>query len=512
MVNWDEFVKQSLLGTQHLPTEQIGLPPGLGLIATNLPHLDREDLFFKAAAVSLQYHQAGQQAAKPLLLPKSAPPEPQTLTGAQAAAVARLLAQAGSLPAGVRRRLWAAWLQTVADRDQVASPDLLPLLLQTADQEAFLRPLLVPVLGARGHWLAQLNPAWAWASPRPTLPTEADENGQAEAPEPDEVWLTGKPEERLQWLAQVRQRDPALAVAMVQAVWKQENANFRADLVRLLALNLSLADEPFLQGIVADKSQRVREATLALLLSLPGSAQVRQVTEFVLACVQWKQEKKLLGLMSKSTLEITPPASLPEALKALGMDPVSSQKGLSDGQYQLQQLVALVPPAAWEAHLNKKPEEMVKMLADAPLKPYQTAFEEAVIRFQAANWAKLMLQHVSHRIGLLAALPLPELNNTYHELLVSELKWVLDHLGTHPEGADFVFSLPLSVKLLEGATAKHAYLYPELGLYLHPDAFANHLTENLLANQQNQYFANNLRNVLHTLEQIVEVRRQLAQL
>ncbi|MCU0451220.1 MAG: DUF5691 domain-containing protein [Bernardetiaceae bacterium] len=512
MLHWDELVKQSLLGTQHLPAEQINLPSSLGLTAKDLPHQDREDLFFKAAAVSLQYGQAGQQAAKPLALPQPAPPEAQPFTSAQAAAVARKLAQATSLPVGVWRRLWATWLHTVARRGLVASPELLPLLLQVAEQDASLRPWLPAVLGTRGRWLAQHNPAWAWASPLPSLPTETDEEGTPETPEPDEAWLTGKPEERLQWLTQVRQRDPVLAVAMIQAVWKQENANFRADVVRLLAVNLSAADEPFLQSIVTDKSQRVREAALALLLSLPDSAQVRQATEFVLACVQWKQEKKLLGLISKNTLEITPPASLPHALKALGVDPVSSQKGLSDGQYQLQQLIELVPPAAWEAHLAKKPEEIVKMLAEAPMKLYRAAFEEAVIRFRAADWARLMLQFVSHHIGLLAALPLSELNNTYHELLVSELKWVLDHLGSHPDGPDFAFTLPLSVKLLEGATAKHAYLYPELGLYLHPDTFAHNLTENLLANQQNQYFANNLRNLLQTLEQIVELRRLLAQL
>src|SRR5690348_13547644 len=40
--------------------------------------------------------------------------------------------------------------------------DFLPQVLQRGAEKKALRAALVPVLGARGHWLSQRNPAWSW--------------------------------------------------------------------------------------------------------------------------------------------------------------------------------------------------------------------------------------------------------------------------------------------------------------------------------------------------------------
>src|SRR5689334_15461710 len=57
--------------------------------------------------------------------------------------------------------------------------DFLPQALQRGAERKALRTALIPVLGTRGRWLSQLNPAWSWvaqylAETTQALPTDAE--------------------------------------------------------------------------------------------------------------------------------------------------------------------------------------------------------------------------------------------------------------------------------------------------------------------------------------------------
>ncbi|WP_205896782.1 DUF5691 domain-containing protein, partial [Pseudomonas viridiflava] len=57
-------------------------------------------------------------------------------------------------------RLGQLTLLQLAQRQLRLPPSLLPELLDRGRRDAYLRSLLAPVLGERGRWLAERNPAW----------------------------------------------------------------------------------------------------------------------------------------------------------------------------------------------------------------------------------------------------------------------------------------------------------------------------------------------------------------
>jgi hypothetical protein len=122
---------------------------------------------------------------------------------------------------------------------------------------------LVPVLGARGRWLAGLNPDWqrVLSGERPLNPQEIQR-----------IWTEGAKGERAALIRRLREHDAAAARERVTAGFAAEPADLRQELVRALEVNLSSADEPFLEGALDDRSKGVRRVAAQLLACLPESA------------------------------------------------------------------------------------------------------------------------------------------------------------------------------------------------------------------------------------------------
>ena len=76
---------------------------------------------------------------------------------------------------------------------------------------------------------------------------------------------------RLCFLTELRSKDAAAGLAMLEACFTQEPASLRADLVQALRVGLSAEDRAFLEGLANDRAEGVRTAADKLLWLLPGT-------------------------------------------------------------------------------------------------------------------------------------------------------------------------------------------------------------------------------------------------
>ena len=178
----------------------------------------------------------------------------------------------------------------------------------------------------------RLNPTWSIAAAE--IVDETD-------------WRVGSGEARQHFLATYRQATPENARVLLEAAWAQESAKDRALFVGALRHNLSIADEPFLEYCLADRSQAVRSEVARLLAGLIGSRlQQRLLTELT---EYLALERKWLRRIVRVKL----PAHYKASWAPLGVRD-DSPLGVRIGQKAgwLVQLIALLPPSALVAHLG----------------------------------------------------------------------------------------------------------------------------------------------------------------
>jgi hypothetical protein len=219
-------------------------------------------------------------------------------------------------------------------------PAMLSALLDGAHRE--VRPAMAAVVGERGRWLSRLNPTWSWLDETTvettgTIPEDADT-----------VWQEASTARRLRLLRLVRASDPARARAWVQAAWRQEKADFRADMVRALQENLSADDEPLLEPALDDRSEQVRSAVAPLLARIPTSTfNVRMAN----------RADTLLSYV-KDKLTVTLPQTLDKTWQRDGI----TQKPhgtMGERSWWLRQVLSFVQPAHWEEGFGLTPEALI---------------------------------------------------------------------------------------------------------------------------------------------------------
>lgn len=202
---------------------------------------------------------------------------------------------------------------------------LLPDALATTDPE--VRAALVPVLGARGAWLAGLRHDWRWG---------ARAEGAGDHVARRRAWDEGTPGERVDALVAVRRDDPAEGRAWVEAS-TGDKADLRERFVQALATGLSIDDAPLLERALTDRSAGVRQAAARLLARIPGTALGVRMAERAAAVVTGDPARRLV---------ILPPEALPADWAADGIE-AKAPPGLGQRAWWLQQLVALVPVGYW---------------------------------------------------------------------------------------------------------------------------------------------------------------------
>jgi Family of unknown function (DUF5691) len=335
---WQNLVTSALLGTERQKPNFSDLDFLRGIDTSN-----PESALLTASATLNQYKKAGQQLGI-TLEPTIEPAETETLPAISQTQQNLLLECLNA-----RTEQLIECLELVTNATLRAPFELLDQLIRKANTESSLRENVLPVLGARGLWLAKHLEYGEWVSG-----SSLDES----------VWELGLPAQRRDYLYALRHSEPQLALQKLEVVWKQEPAKIRSDLIAALEVNLSMNDEEFLENALDDKGQDVRKTAVKLLTRLPNSRLMERMGARVVPLLQYTPEGKagMLGLKkgTPAKLELTLPESCDKAMQHDGIElkPPSWQK-IGEKAYWLQQMLEVTALEFWEKSLNATPSELV---------------------------------------------------------------------------------------------------------------------------------------------------------
>jgi hypothetical protein len=237
-----------------------------------------------------------------------------------------------------------------------------------------LRPLLLPVLGARGRWLATRNPAdWGYVV------------GEANRTDPESVWQTGTKVERLVALRSLRRADPERARSLVAATWASDPPNERAAIIEAFVDGVGMADEPFLEATLDDPSEVVRRAAAELLARLPESRLAVRMAERARACLRWNG--KLLG--------VAPPKGCDPAMIRDGVEP-KPPTGIGERAWWLRQIISATPLKVWSPPDFPTPDCLVEAgRATEWAEDLRDGWARAATRERDETWAEALMRDPS---------------------------------------------------------------------------------------------------------------------
>jgi Family of unknown function (DUF5691) len=371
----NNIINTALLGTEKKQLSAAELPASLQPPIEQILQepTDNETKFLKGATLVLNFCRAGVLPLKLQLQSDEAPRETLTYCSKDAIRVLR------EILSNKYHTLTWYWCKLCSEKNLIVQPHLLPELFEwgvaTRKQHA---GLFRQVIGERGIWFANFSDEWAFV------------NSAGELTD----WDTATLKQRITYLEQLRNDKPAMVVEKIQDVWKEENAASRVELIAPLAINISQDDEAFLMEILSDKSQKVKEKALQLLKLIPNS-ELMQVYEQILRDSTQFVQGKMLGLIGQS-ISIKLKLSDSEQIRKTGIQVLSSDKGISDDDFILQQLIAEVPPSFWEKHLQCGAAQTVKIFASkSDLKKFQLPICNAVIKFKNQTWAAEIMEQFS---------------------------------------------------------------------------------------------------------------------
>ncbi|WP_298709429.1 DUF5691 domain-containing protein [Chitinophaga sp.] len=372
---WTDIIQTAQLGTdKRLPAPPAGEPLLLEPVATihNNAATDREEKFLQAAALAFNYRQSGILPARntlPAVL--SAPEEEDALCSPAAHQALKDILTFES--AG----LLTLWLRLAAGKKRLARPEVLPALLNTGLHQRPLRPLIEPVIGRRGKWLAQFRKEW-----------------QLTAAEPDdETWEHGTPQQRKPVLLRTALSDPAKALQWLQDTWAKETAASRTDLLKDLPAEMFATGLPWLESLLQDKSRKVKDEAIKILQKIPSSSVLRFYQDLLKPLIRIGTEKTMLGFSSRSTLNIDVPETFSDSIYKLGINKINTsanKNNITEAFMVVYQVMQYIPPEWWEAQFNATPEQLFDLFsASKTAEPFLPAIGLAVGKYRNEAWAPL---------------------------------------------------------------------------------------------------------------------------
>jgi Family of unknown function (DUF5691) len=369
----------------------------------------------------------------------------------------------------------------------------LPEILSVGEQYKKLQPAIAACAGQRGVWLSRFNPAWHFST------TATDK----------ELWQTGTPEQRKAVLVQVRATHPDEARAWLEETWPQEDANTKTELLALLANQIGAADIPFLERQATEKSKKVKDQAMKLLKLIPSSAVVQQYLQVLRESVVLKKEKALLGLSSKTVLQLQLPDSVDESIYKTGIDKLSNNKAFTDDEFIIFQLAQVAPPVFWEQQLGLEPAGVIDLLQKHESgKKLLPAIVEALVNNQDERWALAFMQHSgTFYLDILPLLPVKQ--QEYYSLKFFDQH--ADSIIHYAVQRSDEWSLELARRIFEQAV-KNPYQYNRTFFNQHieriPAAIARELDS---FRSEVPYQQNTWGNVSTSIHQLIQLKTQTLQ-
>ncbi|MGA7733144.1 MAG: DUF5691 domain-containing protein [Chloroflexia bacterium] len=391
---WQVLTTSALLGTERHPFELPQAGDGaLGALLTNLPEKyaanPEHSLLSAAAALTLYRHAGTLPSQDNSSLPHCCAPE--TLAPCLALSASHL----HTMLAGEYGAALSEWLEEAARRGKVVPPDQLPVLLGLGQTQPSFRPYILPVIGNRGHWLANIykvHNQWAYVRDASTIATPDDESTRA-------LWETGSIESRMAVLQSLRSTRPDHARTLVESVWKQESASARNQFIYALRTGLSMSDEPFLESALDDKSKDVRSNAADLLADLPESRYMQRMIEATTPLISLKRlrQGKLFGLSAsnKDYIKVALSQDYTPNMKRDGIEQKPNNPRMGERAYWLHQQLCRIPPRIWTERWGVEPREII--MSALQTKDWKDVLVEAwiaaTVRHNDAAWAEAFLAH-----------------------------------------------------------------------------------------------------------------------
>jgi Family of unknown function (DUF5691) len=357
---WPDLVDAATVGLNRRPLRRTALAGPAGAYGDALDGGDPAVTVLDAAALLAAARRAGLAVAEGVQGPAAAEPDTGPELSRRAASVLRrtMAAEPGVL---------ADLLAAAGRRGYRVPAPMLPDLLDLGVRDASLRSAVAGVLGSRGRWLAGYRADWQRVAAAGVGTAGVGTAGVAAGPDgpawEPAVWETGRPAERVGYLAQLRARDAAAARDLLAAGWARETGDDRAVLLGVLAAGLGPDDEDFLNAALVDRKGAVRDEAARLLNRLPGSAFSRQVADRARAALRLERHALRRRLMAEPLDEVT-----------------------------LGQVVAGPMLGMWEELFGLTPEQIVGLPVEgAAAAAVQAGWRAAAIREGNAVWAEALL-------------------------------------------------------------------------------------------------------------------------
>jgi hypothetical protein len=323
---WQALVNSALFGTERRRWQATSGSTPVEALLRGIAAESPADLLLRAAGVLTVYRRAGElpsrstAAAVPLCPAESLP-----------GAGPRVSEHLRAMLNGRYPELIHTALDTMAETGQRFLGDLLPDFLELTERKRSLRAPLSAVAGTHGKWLAVQNPEWNWLNIEDAPPLDLRS-----------FWETGSMSQRLGLLQKLRRTAPEKVVELIASTWDQEKADQRSQLLGVLRTGLSMADEPFLEERLDDRSISVRRAAADLLADLAASR---------LSLRMQVRLQPLLRLESKGllrcteVLEVTLPDGADAAMQRDGVRPQASGGQAGERASLIAQMLGMVPPS-----------------------------------------------------------------------------------------------------------------------------------------------------------------------
>lgn len=333
----DAIVTAALIGTAQQQNIETNTGTPVDTLTEKLPSGETERKLLLSAGAWALYRQAGRVADSLPQPPEPAEPETLSLCSVELATLLE------SMLTGEHQELLPEALECMRRAALRIPYELLPTAL--AIQGTELRSAMFHLIGERGRWLSQFNPAWSWVSNY--LPQgEGSEDAQLASAET--IWQEGTLKQRQAILRLLRKTDPATAREWLAAVWKQEKADARSDLLSALEAALSAEDEQFLEKALDDRAAGVRTLAASLLARLSSSAFSQRMRA---------RANTMLSFIGK-TLTITLPTTLEKDWLRDGIVE-KPPHGVGERTWWLTQVLSQVSPTYWEEQFGTSPDKII---------------------------------------------------------------------------------------------------------------------------------------------------------
>lgn len=357
-----ELKKFALLGTQHLDKTELSSVLEFGVEDSLEAHI------LQQAGTQALYKELGQLPKQQMTARVFSPSGNESLNPCPLALSACLSAMLD----GRHTELLSETLRLMREKE-VCLPELtLPHLLDRASKIYALRPALLPVMGQAGRWLAAQHSSWRYAA-------EAEFSWA----HLQDQWRSAIVTTRQGILFQARLQNPEMALSLVDSTWKSEMPAAGTWIIRQFELNLSMADEPFLERALDDRNVTVRRKAADLLSRLPDSRLALRMTEVAKELIFFDEDR--FNLKFPETPE--PSWARDGMMLRNWSNPQKVQAA------QLTDLLSSVPLAYWEEQFQASPQELINSaLNHQAAEAFVRGFSLAAERQQNEAWASLLVK------------------------------------------------------------------------------------------------------------------------